>query len=484
MADENQHTRGLSGSGQGVPIPLPKSPTYIRGLDEVLEGGLPAGQTTVISGGPGSGKTILGLEFLYRGALAGEPGIFVGFEESSETIRRNALTMGWDLGALEQQNKLFLLVSPVRPDTLLSGEFTLKGLLASVSGKVHEMGAKRIAIDALEVILRLFDTAQHVRSEVHTLNDWLKNAGLTALMTIRPRPGNRPSLYEEFFDSMADCVIQLDARVSDQISTRRLRVIKYRGSGFGRNEYPYVITESGLHTAPITKVELRHRALGEKISTGLESLDTLLEGGIRRGACVLFAGLPGTGKTILVSTFANAACLRGETVLYQGFEESEDAMVTNLLSAGLDLEPHRRSGRMVFLTGMPESMGAEEHLIRFTRRLDAVSPDHVIVDAISACERMGGKQAAFEYLMRLLNICKERGITSLLTNQTSGASDVMEISGNGISSMVDTVLFLAYVEGSGETYRMLQILKARGSAHSNRHHRYIINDQGFQLLEL
>jgi len=463
---------------------LEKAPTHILGLDEILEGGLPRGRTTAVSGGAGSGKTVLGLEFLYRGALAGEPGIFVGFEEPVEQLRQNAATLGWDLAALEQENRLCLLEGYLKPDTLVTGDFSLKGLLAAVTGKSREMGAKRVVIDALDVMLRLFETPRQVRNEMHALNDWLRSSGLTAIMTVRPPRGGAGTSFEEFFDSMSDCLIRMETRVANQIGIRRLRVVKYRGSDFGRNEYPYVITEVGLHTAPISTVGLRHKPLGEHMSTGCKRLDAILGGGYRRASCVLFAGLPGTGKTILASTFTSAACSRGERILYISFEESQDPLVENVLNAGVALGPHIESGRLSFLTNFPEAMGGEEHYIRALRKIEELGPAHVVVDAISACERMGGRQAAFEYLMRLLNSCKERGITILMVNQTSGAQDIMEISGSGISSMVDTVIFLTYVEGAGEINRLMQVLKSRGAVHSNQKREYVITDDGIHIMDV
>lgn len=481
--DEESAQTSPSESGLPSPKPLEKAPTYITGLDEILEGGLPRGRTTVTIGTPGSGKTVLGLEFLYRGAQAGEPGIYVGFEEPIQQIRQNAATLGWDLAALERDHRLFLLEGRIKPDTLLSGEFSLKGLLAAVAGKSQEMGAKRIVIDALEVILRLFDTPQQVRNEMHTLNEWLLSCGLTTIMTVKPSIRGT-SIFEDFFESMSDCVIRLDTWVADQVSTRRLRIIKYRGSGFGRNEYPYMIAKTGLHIAPISTVGLRHKPLGEKMPTGIERLDAILDGGYRRASCILVAGQPGTGKTLLVSTFTNAACRRGEKILYVSYEESDLALMGNLLSAGMDLRPHVAANQLAFLTNMPEAIGAEEHFLQVMARIQTFAPQHVVVDAISACERMGGKQAAFEYLMRLLNTCKERGITILLVNQTSGTRDHLEISGNGISSMIDTIIFMNYIEGAGETNRLIEVLKSRGSAHSNQKREYVITSNGLQILGL
>ncbi len=462
---------------------LPKAPTYIIGLDEILEGGLPRGRTTVVNGGTGSGKTLLGLEFLYRGALHGEAGLFIGFEESAEQLRQNAATLGWDLASLERDNRLFLLDGRIKPDTLISGDFSLKGLLAAASGKCREMNARRIVIDALEVALRLFDTPRQVRNELHALHDWLQAAGLSAILTVRQPARGERSPYEEFFDSMADCLIHMDARVVEQVTTRRLRVTKYRGSGFGRNEYPYIINSTGLRLAPISTVGLRHKPLGERLNTGIPRLDEMLDGGYRRGACILIAGLPGIGKTILVSTFVAQVCAQGERVLYIGFEESEAALVNNVLIAGVDLTPFIASGQLAFLTNFPEAMGVEEHYFRALERIEALLPQHVVVDAISACERMGSKQAAYEYLMRLMNVCKEHGVTVFLINQLSGAAGLLEISGNEISSMVDTVLFLNYQQCPGETNRVMQVLKSRGSGHSNLKYEYLITDEGIRLLD-
>jgi len=364
---------------------LPKAATRIEGLDEILKGGLPAGRTTLVSGGPGSGKTILGLEFLYRGAMDGEPGIFVAFEERTDAVRQNALSLGWDLASLEKAGQLFLMEALVDPGVVLSGDFNLKGLLAIVGGQTTAIGAKRIVIDAIDVLMRLFDDPARERNELYALYDWLMDREMTTILTVKTSQDRERAHRYEFLDFMADCVIYLDQRITKQVSTRRLRVIKYRGSGFGRNEYPYAITEEGISIVPTSTGMLEHEPLGPKVSTGHPRLDTIMDGGYRRASCVLVAGTSGTGKTTLACTFVRAACERGEKVLYIGFEESQSAMVSGMLSPGLDLRPALQAGRLQVLTALPEAMGAEEHLIRAFKVLAAFQAEHVVVDAIAAC---------------------------------------------------------------------------------------------------
>lgn len=462
---------------------LPKVPTHIRGLDEILNGGLPLGRTTLISGEPGSGKTVLGLEILYRAAVNGEPGILLSFEESRKALRQNAATLGFDLPGLEAAGKLLLLEGRTNHRAKVEGEFGLEPMMAIISGKAREMGAKRVMLDALDVLLALLEEPYRVRAELHFLADWLAGSGLTSLVTLKPREVGPGKAFKDFFYSMSDCVLALDARVLNQVTTRRFRVVKYRGSDFGRNEYPFTITSSGIRTIPITAFQLLHKPFAERLPSGVERLDGLLGGGIFRGSCVLLAGEPGTGKTLLASSFVEESCKRDERVLYVSFEESGEALVQNVSSAGVDLSSPRQRGLLRFLTAMPESRGAEEHLMAVVDLVEEFGPRHVVVDAISACQRMGGEQAAFDFLMRLLNYLKERGITILLVNQTSGSKAHLEISGNGISSMIDTVIFFSYVHGDGETNRVIQVLKSRGSAHSNQARECVITDKGIKVLD-
>ena len=469
---------------RGERQPIPKVRTKIAGLDEILAGGLPQGHTTVVSGGPGSGKTVLGLEFLCRGAMAGEPGVFVTFEERAEAIRLNALSMGWDLATLEKAGKMAIIEARLPGEEIVSGDFDIQGMLAIAGGHVKRIGARRIVMDALDVLLRIYGDSKREHNELSRLHNWLTDQGLTSVLSVKTlRDENQGSQYE-FLDFMADCVIRLDHRVVGQVATRRLRVIKYRGSGFGTNEYPYVFGEHGIVLFPLTTAELTHKPLGEKVSTGLKGLDLMLNGGFRLASCILISGNSGAGKTTLASTFAQAACLRGERVLYLNFEESKEAMISGMLSPGIDLRPSIRDKKLLIQTAMPESTGSDNHLNRIMETIESFKPNHLILDAISACVRMGSKQSAFDFMMRLVSVVKGQGITSILTNQSSSNSRIgndEELSGIGFSSVVDAVVQLRFAETDQEITRQILVVKSRGSAHSNRRQLYVITDRGIEF---
>jgi circadian clock protein KaiC len=466
------------------PLPtLRKCPTRIEGLDQILKGGLPTGRTTLIIGGPGSGKSLFGLEFLYRGVLVGEPGIFISFEERAGALRSNASTLGWDLAPLEQDGKLFLFEARIDPRAIVTGEFGIQSFLAILDHKLKTMGAKRVAIDAIDVLMRLINDDRREQDELLALHQWLSEREVTALLTVKTRRDGDNSRHYEFLDYMADCVIQLDNRMLGQLSTRRLRVVKYRGSGFGSNEYPFVIDPPGITLLPISDVGLSHQALGDRVLTGLAALDDALGGGFRRASSILITGSTGTGKTTLCSTFAAAACARGEKLLCINFEESEAALVSAMLSSGTDMRPAIANGTLRLLTSMPEAMGAEQHLVRAFVAIKQMQPGCVVLESASACKRMGTEQAAFEYMMRMINTCKEMGITIVISNQTAGLAKLDEISGIGISSLIDTVIQLRLVEDNGVLHRRLQVVKSRGTGHSHRSHEFLITDRGIDLLK-
>jgi circadian clock protein KaiC len=338
-------------------------------------------------------------------------------------------------------------------------------------------------IDAVDALLYLYDSPLRERQELYALHEWLLDRGLTTIMTVKTVPQEEaPSRYA-FLDFMADCVIHVDQRITAQVATRRLRVMKYRGSGYGRNEYPFVISPDGVTVIPITSNVLQHRPPGPKVSSGQARLDDVLAGGYKRGTSILIVGTAGSGKTTLACVFAQAACRRGERVLYLNFEESPESMVSNMLSPGLALRPLIKTGRLVVQSYLPEAMGVEEHLFHALKALDEVQPQHVVVDAISACQRMGSEHAAFEYLMRILNACKERGITCIYLNQTTGLDIVAEISGIGISSIIDTVILLRHLPIGGAMKRQLIVMKSRGSKHSEQFHEFRITDRGIDLVK-
>jgi len=458
---------------------IPKTPTGIQGLDQILKGGVPTGRTTLICGGPGSGKTILALEFLYHGASNGEPGVFLGFEEDADAIRRNAAAMDRDLELLERAGKLIVCVPRVAPTAVLSGEFDLKGLLAIVDGQARAIGAKRIVVDSLDVLLRVFDNARRERNELVALNDWLLERGFTSVLTLKDE---QIAARYDFLEYLADCVVRLDRRVQGQVTTRRLRVAKCRGSGFASNEYPYVIEERGVLLLPITRMILAPPSAEALLPSGNTVIDELLGGGYRSGSSILISGRTGAGKTTLAMTFVRSATQRGERVLYISFEEAERNITYGASNVGIDLQPATQSGKFLVHAVLPESMGAEEHLSEALKLIDRHQPAHVFVDSISACTRMGSEQAAFDYVMRMICACKEHGRTIFLINQLTGASHET-ITGMGVSSLIDTVIQLDLREDGTDSLltRTFLVAKSRGVHHSLRRHRFCITDSGIRL---
>ncbi len=462
---------------------IPKVPTGIGGLDEVLHGGLAEGRTTLISGGPGTGKTLLSLEILYRGVLAGQPGLFVTFEETADAIRRDARALGWDLDALERSGMLFILQADVSPDMILSGDFSVGGLLAILAGKLNELGARCVVLDAVDVLMRVFRDPAREQSQFLIVRDWLRQRSLNSLLTVKTTDGG--TVQYPFLDFMADCVIRLDQRVDGQVTTRRLRVLKFRGSGYMANECPFLIdtngTGGGFVVMPVPSLVPVQHPLDERLSTGNRALDELTGGGYWRGSCVLVIGSSGTGKTTLACTFAVAACRRGEKVLYVSFEDSDVALVKSMGSPGIDLSTHREAGRLLLHAVMPESLGVEQHLHQILQARKAFSADHVVVDSISACRRLGSQHAAFDFLVRLLTHSKTDGVTCLFVNQRSNGTGHQDASGIGIASLVDTLVELGLVACGGTLERTLLVRKSRGTKHSLLEHRFLITEQGLEL---
>lgn len=473
-----------AGTPEVKPIELPRVPTGNPGVDQVLFGGVPKHRTTLLSGGPGCGKSILGLEFLIRGAQAGYPGVLVVFEERPDAVRANALTLGWDVEALEREKRLAIIDAHIDYEMTTSGSFDLRGLLAIIEGTAKEIKAERLVLDALDVLLRYFNDSGKEREQLFALNDWLMEHKFTSVLTVKRSASHENNGHYEFLDYLADCVIHLDQRVTEQVTTRRLRVVKYRGSDYGRNEYPFITGRGGLKFIPVSGAELRHKALGPPVTSGSGKLDEILGGGYPKGCCVLIAGPSGTGKTTLVSVFACAAARRKEKVLFIGFEESVEALVSAMVSTGTDLRPALKAGVLKSLTAMPETMGIEEHLVRVVDAIREFSPQHVVLDAISAIRRTGAQQASFDFLVRLVTVCRESGITLLVVNQTDGNSQTGEIAGQQAASLVDTIVSMRYIESSGETNRLIDIVKSRGMHHSNQLREFQITSNGINVADV
>lgn len=462
------------------PQSLPKTPTNIEGLDDVLHGGLPTSRLTIINSGPGAGKTIMGLELLVRGIEAGKPAVFISFEETREAMRRNALSMGWDLAQMEEAGKLALLNPEINYNAVSAGDFNIEGLCAILDGQARQIGANFIVIDAIDILMNLFDKSVQARNQLITLHRWLSEREFTAVMTVKST--NYHEQEHAYLDFMADCVIDIDQRVQDQITTRRLHVKKYRGSNFASRENPFVISKSGIVVMPLSFVDLVQHSVGPFVSTDNEKLNSVLGGGFRKGSSILISGPSGSGKTTLAFMLTTPAAKRGERVLFLSFEQSKTALVSEMKSVGFDLESLTKKGLLRITSVMPESFGMEEHLLRVLQEIEEYQPKHLVLDAISATNRIGSSQAAMEFLIRLYHSAKKRGISCIFTNQTFSLMDEdIEISGHGISSLVDTAILLNYFRKKDYLGHSLLVLKSRGTRHSNKYHEFRITDNGINI---
>jgi circadian clock protein KaiC len=462
---------------------LAKSPTGIRGLDEITNGGLPKGRPTLICGGAGSGKTLLAASFLLNGVVQyDEPGILMTFEETGEELASDLASLGYDLGKLVSEGKLIVdYVRVERSEIEETGEYDLEGLFVRLEYAVKSIGAKRIVLDTIESLFAGLSNPGILRAELRRLFRWLKDRGLTAVLTgERGESGLTRQGLEEY---VSDAVILLDHRVQEQVSTRRLRIVKYRGSHHGTNEYPFLIDRDGLSVLPVTSLGLTHPAIEERVSTGVTRLDDMLSGrGYYRGSTVLLSGTAGTGKTSLAAHFVEAACQRGERCLYFLFEESPQQLMRNMRSIGINLQPWVDRGLLLFHADRPSRFGLETHLAAMHRAVRDFQPTVTVADPITNLLTVGTQNDVRSMLTRVIDHLKSQGITGLFTSLTSGSKELEETDA-GISSLMDTWVVLLINVENRRRRRWLSVLKSRGMAHSNNVREYMLTDHGLQVLD-
>ncbi|WP_147078791.1 circadian clock protein KaiC [Methylobacterium haplocladii] len=460
---------------------LPKARTGISGFDDVTYGGLPAGRPSLVCGAAGCGKTLFAVTFLVNGAtLFDEPGVFMSFEERAEDLAANVASLGYDLDGLVAEKKIAIdHVRVERGEIEESGEYDLDGLFIRLAYAVDTIGAKRVVLDTIETLFAGLTDAAVLRSELRRLFGWLKDRGLTAVITGERGDGHltRQGL-EEY---VSDCVVLLDNRVEDQITTRRLRVVKYRGSAHGTNEYPFLIDEQGISVLPVTSADLDYGASSDVLSSGIAGLDAMLgPGGFFRGSSVLISGVAGTGKTTIAAHLLDAACRRGERCLAFVFEESGAQICRNARSVGLDLEPHIDDGLLKFEAARPSLYGLEMHLARMNRDIEQFQPSIVVIDPVSALRGPANELQAT--LLRMVDMLKSRGITAVFTSlRTDGTFD--QAGDLGLSSMMDAWIKLQDVDANGERTRTLYVIKARGMSHSNQVREFQMSASGVRLVD-
>jgi circadian clock protein KaiC len=461
-----------------------KSPTGIKGLDEITKGGLPKGRPTLLCGCAGSGKTLFAMEFLMRGAMDyEEPGVFMTFEETPEDLAKNFISLGFDLHDMTSRGLIATdYVRIERSEVEETGEYDLEGLFIRLGNAIDSIGAKRVVLDTIEALFAGLSNATILRAELRRLFHWLKKRGVTAIVT--GESGDKLLTRYGLEEYVADCVILLDFRVEEQISTRRLRIVKYRGSSHGADEYPFLIDETGLSILPITSLGLDYPVSTERIATGVPKLDAMLDGkGFYRGSTILVSGTAGTGKTSLSATFADAACRRGERCLYFAYEESPSQIIRNMGSIGMDLTRWVRKGLLKFHSARPSLYGLEMHLVTFHKVINEFNPQVFIVDPISNLSAAGTAAEVKSILTRLIDYLKMKKITTFLTDLTHFTGS-LEHTSEEISSLIDTWLLLRDIELKGERNRGLYILKSRGMAHSNQIQEFLLTNQGIDLVDI
>jgi circadian clock protein KaiC len=471
-------------NGKYRAISLPKTPTGIQGLDEITFGGLPKGRPTLVCGSAGCGKTLLSIEFLVHGITQfNEPGVFMAFEETEEDLRKNVASLGYDLKELADRKKLVIdYVHIERSEIEETGEYDLEGLFVRLGYAIDSIGAKRVVLDTIESIFAGLPNPSILRAELRRLFRWLKDKGVTAIVT--GERGDRTLTRQGLEEYVSDCVILLDHRTREQISTRRLQIIKYRGSTHGTNEYPFLIDEHGISVLPITSIALEHQASSERISSGIKRLDAMLGGkGYYRGTSVLVSGMAGTGKSSLAAHFVDAACRRGEHCAYFATEESPDLIVRNMRSIGIDLAPWIKKGLLHFDATRPTFHGLEMHLLRMHKLVRETNARVVVVDPITSYISLGDTLEVKSMLSRLIDFFKAHQITAFFTSLTEGGS-ALEQSEVGISSLMDTWILLRHIESNGERNRGIWVLKSRGMPHSNQIREFVFTEHGIELVDV
>jgi circadian clock protein KaiC len=474
-------TTMLTGAADAAMGPgLEKAPTGIPGLDQITEGGLPRGRVSLVAGSAGAGKTLLGLEFLVAGARKyGEPGVLVSFEESAEKVTLNVRSLGFDLDQLQRDGLLTVISFQIEPaEIIATGAFDLEPLFLILDDAIERIGARRVVLDTVEVLFGAFGDDSTIRAELNRLARWLEERGLTAIVT--GERGTTSLTRNGIEEYVTDCVIVLDHRVTEEISTRRLRVVKYRGSAHGTNEFPFLISARGFVVLPITSVALDYSASDERVSTGVDRLDHMLGGGVFRGSTTLVTGTAGTGKTSLGAHLVNAACARGERALWVLLEESPAQVLRNMRSVGLDLKPWVDAGLLRIWSARPSAYGLETHLAVLAQLIEEVSPSVAVLDGIAGLASGAPSSEVTSLVARQLDLLKSREITTMATS----LGDADESSTIEVSSLVDNWLLLRNVEANGERNRLLFVLKSRGTAHSNQVREFVLTNNGIELVEV
>jgi circadian clock protein KaiC len=470
-------------NGNEKPLPkLEKALTGITGFDQITRGGLPQGRPTIVCGGPGCGKTMFAMEFLVRGATEfNEPGVLMTFEETGDEMTKNVASLGFDLKTLAARKKLVIDYVKIEPAEIEeTGSYDLEGLFVRLQYAVDSVGAKRVVLDTLEAVFSGFANAGILRAEIRRLFRWLKDRGLTTVVTAERGEGSLTRYGLEEY--VSDCVIFLDHRVTEQISTRRMRIIKYRGTSHGVDEYPFLIDDQGFSVLPSSSMKLDHIVSNERISTGVPDLDDMLEGkGLYKGTSVLVSGTAGSGKSSLSASLAERSCRDGRKVLYVAFEESFSQAARNMRSIGIDLERYKKKGLLRFEAWRPTQSGLEMHLLRIHKLIEEFDPEVVVIDPVSNL-MVGNALEVNSMLMRLMDFLKTRQITAMFTSLTEGSQKEFEQTVVGISSLIDTWILLRDIELNGERNRCIYVLKSRGMAHSNQVREFVMSSDGVHLL--